>query len=467
MFSKIPGDVVQHVYRLLLGIGIVTSAALLTTLVILTERIDTQARDEAADRHRLLVEEWQSALSLVVQDYAYWTLAYDVITARDDVAVYENLGSGATTSDLFDWIFFIDADGMLIYAYGPQDVARPERAYDPLDFVQFISNLRGIAPLDYTPVDGFVWWNDNLFAVSAAWVTPDNLRTRPASDLPIMVGLKMFNAGALSRLGTATDARDLTVTRAAPARPTDAMALRGPDRPVAWLAWIPRQPGEVIRADVLPWMAIVCIALLALAMSAARYFRHLARLLAEATTLASTDQLTGLLNRAGLQAVLRTEAVKKAIASGHVAVISIDLNRFKQLNDAHGHKAGDMGLKVTAERLQSSVRTEDHVARLGGDEFLCLIMDPEPENVAATISRRLLDLSEAPITFDGFTQRLRLSVGIAVGARGIQFETLVQWSDEAMYWAKKRQSKDPAFYCRSMHGAQENLTDLPRSTVAG
>ena len=152
------------------------------------------------------------------------------------------------------------------------------------------------------------------------------------------------------------------------------------------------------------------------------------------------DSLTGLANRALLQTRLE-EATRLAQRSGtSVALVLMDLDRFKEVNDTLGHHAGDELLRRVATRLQGTLRTSDTVARLGGDEFAILLPGADEEN-AVTIMRKVLRALEEPCSIDGYTVDLEASAGIAVApAHGYEARSMLRRADVAMYVAKGNHS---------------------------
>ena len=147
--------------------------------------------------------------------------------------------------------------------------------------------------------------------------------------------------------------------------------------------------------------------------------------------LALHDALTGLANRARFWSAMRD-----AEATGHVAVLYVDLDRFKPINDSHGHPVGDAVLVATAERLRASLRPTDLVARLGGDEFAALCPGVGSEAEAAQLADRVLDAVGRPVDVDGTRVEVSCSVGVAVGPAG-DAEDLLQAADAALYRAKR------------------------------
>ena len=152
--------------------------------------------------------------------------------------------------------------------------------------------------------------------------------------------------------------------------------------------------------------------------------------------LALHDALTGLPNRALLMDRLE-HALMRGGKAGAVAVLFVDLDNFKVVNDGLGHEAGDALLVAVARRLIEGVRPRDTLARLGGDEFVLLLEDLVGEDEAARAAERIADRLRPPIDLDGQRVFVTPSVGIAVAAVGDRAEDLLRRADVAMYEAKR------------------------------
>jgi diguanylate cyclase (GGDEF)-like protein len=154
------------------------------------------------------------------------------------------------------------------------------------------------------------------------------------------------------------------------------------------------------------------------------------------------DTLTGLPNRTRLyQRVARATGRARAFG-GLSALLLIDLDRFKEVNDTLGHDHGDMLLRDVAARLRDTLRRGDTLARLGGDEFAVLLADLPDRAAAAELAGRLLGALERPFVVRGVTVRLEASAGIALCPdHGTNVNTLVQRADVAMYEAKREQGR--------------------------
>ncbi|HEX2028110.1 MAG TPA: EAL domain-containing protein [Nitriliruptorales bacterium] len=147
------------------------------------------------------------------------------------------------------------------------------------------------------------------------------------------------------------------------------------------------------------------------------------------------DPLTGLANRA-LLADRLAQAGRRAARHGRLALLVLDLDGFKAVNDSMGHAAGDALLVAVAERIRSSVRAEDTAARLGGDEFAVLLEDLEVLGGVARVAERLLAAIRQPVDIGGTQVRTHASIGIAVSAGDETPEDLLRDADIAMYAAK-------------------------------
>lgn len=155
--------------------------------------------------------------------------------------------------------------------------------------------------------------------------------------------------------------------------------------------------------------------------------------------MAHHDALTGLPNRAMFQELLR-QAIARAERSGRpFALLYIDLNGFKPVNDTHGHGAGDEVLRQVARRLTGVLRSADTVARIGGDEFAVLLMEQEDARTASErVARKCGDAVSAPMEVDGVRVTVGLSVGIAVYPDdGLTARDLLIHADQAMYAVKR------------------------------
>jgi diguanylate cyclase (GGDEF)-like protein/PAS domain S-box-containing protein len=174
--------------------------------------------------------------------------------------------------------------------------------------------------------------------------------------------------------------------------------------------------------------------------------------------LATHDALTGLPNRFFFSERFRHAMVRAKRASHLVGLLYLDLDRFKPVNDALGHKCGDQLLQTVAKRLKRSVREEDMIARLGGDEF-AIILDhlSKPRDAAAT-ARKLLHALARPFLLEGHKASITASIGITVYPfDGDDVDTLLKRADGAMYRAKTERRNDYRFWGDPSHYSQADV----------
>jgi diguanylate cyclase (GGDEF)-like protein len=178
-------------------------------------------------------------------------------------------------------------------------------------------------------------------------------------------------------------------------------------------------------------LGLVLVALLA------RHIRLLAQAREELHALAHYDALTGLANRVLFQERLDEALARLTLANGMIAVLYLDLDGFKGVNDTFGHKIGDALLAVVAGRLRNCIREADTVARLGGDEFTVLQARVDGPQDCSALAVRILAAVGAPYRIEGRELNIGVSIGISLAREGTRtVEQLLDEADEALYRAK-------------------------------
>ncbi|WP_428970501.1 putative bifunctional diguanylate cyclase/phosphodiesterase [Sphingomonas sp. Xoc002] len=171
------------------------------------------------------------------------------------------------------------------------------------------------------------------------------------------------------------------------------------------------------------------------------------------------DSLTDLPNRISF---IEDLEARFGIRGGYrrMAVVMMDLSRFKVVNDTYGHQAGDQLLTALAARFSSILRPGERIARLGGDEFSAVVSYDDPAELEDFLDR-LTRASEAPFLFDRFTASIGANIGVALAIRdGSDADALLAKADLAMYRAKSAHSKEPCFYDAHMDDAVRERREL-------
>jgi len=168
--------------------------------------------------------------------------------------------------------------------------------------------------------------------------------------------------------------------------------------------------------------------------------------------LAYHDQLTGLANRRLLQDRMQ-HAISSAVRrEAHIAVLYLDLDHFKDVNDALGHQAGDVLLQLVTQRLEKCVRSEDTLARVGGDEFVIMLNDISSSEDAAMVAEKILEEVALPMQFGEDELRVTPSIGISMCPQdGRDVQDLLKFADAALYQAKQAGRSTYKLYTEALH----------------
>lgn len=209
---------------------------------------------------------------------------------------------------------------------------------------------------------------------------------------------------------------------------------------IAWFNWLPERPGAQILTETAPAMVgaliVSGLVILLLMRRLSRSSSELENARAEAQYRALHDSLTGLANRAGFQE--RLAQMIAGLGRGHksIALLALDLDKFKQVNDTLGHEGGDTLLQEVGRRLKGLVRETDTVARLGGDEFAIIQSDIKGAQDPAKLSERIIATVSEPYMVRGAQAKVGVSIGIATANSEQDGTDLLSRADFALYEAK-------------------------------
>jgi diguanylate cyclase (GGDEF)-like protein/PAS domain S-box-containing protein len=178
-----------------------------------------------------------------------------------------------------------------------------------------------------------------------------------------------------------------------------------------------------------------------------------------------TDHLTGLTNRNGFKLALQAALERARRANNHVALMFIDLDHFKRINDNLGHDVGDLLLRSVALRLKEQIRCSDVFSRIGGDEFTVVLGDLEEPQDAAMVGRKILNALRLPFTLK---EDMRVIVSASIGIAsfpdcGDDIDTLMRAADVAMYQAKRDGRNLYAFYMPEMNARDRTALVLEQA----
>ncbi|MEP7301268.1 MAG: bifunctional diguanylate cyclase/phosphodiesterase [Caldimonas sp.] len=191
---------------------------------------------------------------------------------------------------------------------------------------------------------------------------------------------------------------------------------------------------------------------------------------AAASVVPMVDSLTQLPTRVYFEDRLAAAATKADATASRLALLFIDLDGFKPVNDTYGHSIGDLVLEQVGQRLKAMSRGKDVVARVGGDEFLLLLTNVQEEEAVAQVASRLIQGLSHPYAIEGREVMISCSVGIAMYPDGCSHAKLIARADAAMYASKRAGGSNHCFYSTAMDADAEAqftlLRDLRKAVVA-
>ncbi|WP_312242940.1 EAL domain-containing protein [Pantoea sp.] len=265
-----------------------------------------------------------------------------------------------------------------------------------------------------------------------------------------LVSLKFLDDGYLRGLAERSQLQDLHFTNGEP-RPDDKaryLLVSQQGDPVGYISWSPSRPGAQMLRTIGPStaFAVLVVTLLCVFMvrrlwtssvSLSQSMLKLGASEAQAQHLAFHDVLTGLPNRALVEDRLSQALALATRNEQRVALLLIDLDRFKTINDTYGHHAGDDLIIEVGHRLSSLLRSSDTVGRIGGDEFIIVL--PEVENIGQvqTLSKRIIEALNQPFMLMGSEAWIGASIGMVLApSDGLDRQELMRKADIALYEAK-------------------------------
>ncbi len=282
------------------------------------------------------------------------------------------------------------------------------------------------------------------------------LPSRPGEKDLGLVATRMLDEEAIRRLGARLSVKDLRFAPPASEPTKIGISLAGPDgAAAAHIVWVPDRPGDPILDRLLP---IAVFSALAIVIFAWLAFVHVTRVTdnmlkseERAQHLAGHDTLSGLPNRLRFIEHLSALLARCETDGGGLAVLFIDLDKFKEINDTYGHAAGDEVLVGCAERMASQLRANDVLARFGGDEFAVIQTGVKSAHDAELLARRLIDAIRPAFHIGEAEAYVGASIGVALAPEnGKDAAELMRLADIAMYRAKNEGRNRACFFEQRM-----------------
>ncbi len=434
---KRESNIPRRIVRLLSATGISVALAMVALAVWMSRTVEEQSVELYQKLVQSALEDQLEHLRLITQKDIRWGAGHQWISEQDADRIYLNIATSTTESGYFDFSFIYDADDTLLYAYefggDASDLSIPPPSAAPA----LIDQVRRAIPESSSVTTGFIEIDGMIAAVAAAEF-PRHPRDTTRQGLPILMNIVMLNDDIFHHVADGFDIHNLSLKLGGvPATSSNiTIELIGSDKQ-AHLSWEQPKSGTILLRQSLGAIAAIC-ALTALAhFIVGRITMRLAQAFLRESFEARNDRLTGLLNRAGFEEELDSRRVQNALQLNRLALVLLDMDRFKEVNDTYGHAAGDQALQVMSQRIQAIGRRNDIAARMGGDEFILVIIDDNPQAIVTLITGRIAEAGrEAVKLADGVEVAIQASMGAAISKPGVSMRELMMTADAAMYEAK-------------------------------
>lgn len=453
--------------------AVMAGASLLATVGVvfyalnhLADEVDRTDRTLTLQTAEAAVKSFVRKLHDAHQDYARWD---DAVTGLYNTPDPEFVRSGYTDSTstgiIFDTAFLVDEAGKDLFALrGGKSLDTSSRTYFGPALAQILQQSDGMRG-QYAAASGFFKTPDGIAAAVAGPVVPfsDGLPL-PEGQKRMLVIAKHLTREMVKSLGEEFVISDLDL--APPDQPAEqSVALADPANvAVGKLIWSIRTRGSDALATISPMVATILTLLsfimMGVVVTAWTNLRATMRSQKQAEHAATHDFLTGLPNRASLLATPLGDE-KTLRMQPDVCVVFLDLDGFKDVNDTHGHFAGDRALLGCAAGFSHIATGMGLLARVGGDEFAFLTTGPDAQRTGRKVAEQFIEFLKEPLKTPKGELRLGTSVGIASGcSMDTTIHELLRRSDIAMYEAKKLGGNRIAYYDANIDAKMQERASL-------
>ncbi|BDX00924.1 putative bifunctional diguanylate cyclase/phosphodiesterase [Maricaulis maris] len=444
-------------------INVATLVSLIASVLTIYFFVGALNRNAAQNDRQLLTAGIEAASrqnEAWVADYGWWGELRDFWDGERKDILTNSLASAFSDHSAFDFVAIVGTDDLRSMAWHRES---GERVRTDLLTHEAVSGLRTdlehgydenrFIATHFLKVDGQAY----LASVSVIGEFDDRTAlTDPARD-PIMIIGTAIDETFLAELEDVFLVSQVSLHDAAMPRNANGLEVRDDNgHLIGWLDWQASRPGlDTLRLAFVPLLAYI-LAFFAgaqlIAFKARALARHASSNEKRAIIAAGTDNLSGLPNRLGFTSFIESEAATRAAQRGDAAVIYIDLNGFKAVNDKAGHRAGDDVIRRVAHRFRGAVADDIHIARIGGDEFACALIGEDKAGAALEIASSLGDSLATPFEIDGRQFEIGAAIGIAhcEGGDPKPFSQLIHDADLAMYRAKSDQLDKPLVFNASL-----------------
>lgn len=438
---------------------IVLTAAL--SIVLLTRALDRQAQDQSEVQIRIVQDNFLERARVLVIDYTKWDAAFEAAQGSGDPEwLFRNIGTSALIGEAAQLTVIWGPGFESDLGWTDDGVVEPRSGLLPASSLHSVERyLASATPGEFDTAAFFLWRGDELFVVGASHFEPVEFADRIPRDERLggllLIGIRIDEEVAAS----IAESLSLTGVRAVRSQPADQPSLELPGingKPVGFFVWDRLQPGTTMLRDMAPLLGILLSGAVFLAVLnlhfAKRRTQDLVNAEQRASHAARTDALTGLPNRAAFN-----EALARPARAGERAILFLDINDFKRINDSIGHRAGDHVIASVARRLAVFATPDRLLARTGGDEFVFVVSGPNAVSQTRQLAEMAADELGRPFWVHGHQMQLQASMGYAIQPNDeMTGDDLVHQADLAMYEAKRHKGGQPVAFTSILEAATCN-----------
>lgn len=446
----------NRIYLVLLGAMFVTVCTIVTVVVWMSFEHNRKSAEDSLVMITGGLDAVDHSLELITIDYSWWETALEKIQQNDLEWVTANMGSGVVESQSMDLLVISSAEGKPLYGWSTQDESSESRT-DYLTEDQIASLLKLLPSNDddaYGVQTRFMMINDKLFLLSVAHVLPPDLSAVDLEKTPVNIVGFLFHPQRVEEIGSAFLTSDLAVSPVIEDGKLFVPIQNAGGDTFAYFTWTPPTPGKDLLNRSLWPISIALLLFIGIgiifAVGSRRASSRLADKVTENFENARRDDLTGLPNRICFSENIDSPASRAASARGELGVISLDVDRFKHINETFGRSAGDALLRGVAQRLSAILPHGAYLARVGVDEFNVVVAGKDVSQLVEKTSLLCVQATQQDFDVLGEKVIIAVSVGYASSQEGnASCEELVRRADVAMQEAKVKKAGAPIVYQES------------------
>ncbi|MDP9836058.1 diguanylate cyclase (GGDEF)-like protein [Neorhizobium huautlense] len=411
---------------------------------------------------------FRNHLGATLNDYAAWDDADRYVYADDGMDwVISNFGEMTANNNLFDAAVVLNAEGHALMTYeGGEPADWAIKSYFDPSFATLFDGVRNSAPEAMPEGNAFIRTPRGIAAVAIGLVRQKSGRIdHEPADRRYLVLLRHLHENEITAMARTYVVSGLSLVGNGERRANHVEIRDADGNPIGGLTWTSRLPGSASLQQVQPLVlgavAMVAIYFVLLFVSGARLLRQIKAEEAAAVELSRLDTLSGLSNRYGLFANLRDLVSLAQNGNDDVLLLYLDLDGFKEVNDAYGHGTGDNLIRGVSAGLLALIGREATIARVGGDEFAIAMNTRAQETVVPELCERILGFFAEPFVIGERVAVVGTSIGVAVSARGsVSGEELLRRADMAMYQSKDAGRGRWTVYSPCMDAEREERNQL-------